>query len=96
MVGFRPSLYSRALTATSCVDEVPAPRSRPTTVRQSRVGQYPRTSEVFDIIHNTDYILYYYVLRIILSSFFEAFLYSQYTLNMCSAAACASAPQPLA
>ena len=31
MVGFTP--YFRALT-TICVDEVPAPRSRPTTVRQ--------------------------------------------------------------
>jgi hypothetical protein len=31
------SLYSRALT-TICVDEVPAPRSRPTTVRQGNGG----------------------------------------------------------
>ena len=33
------SLYSRALT-TICVDEVPAPRSRPTTVRQGNGGLY--------------------------------------------------------
>ena len=33
------SLYSRTLT-TICVDEVPAPRSRPTTVRQGNGGIY--------------------------------------------------------
>ena len=33
------SLYSRALT-TICVDEVPAPRSRPTTVRHRGTGGY--------------------------------------------------------
>ena len=35
------SLYSRALT-TICVDEDPAPRSRPTTVRQGNGGGYNR------------------------------------------------------
>jgi len=35
MVGF--TLLSRSLT-TICVDEVPAPRSRPTTVRQGNGG----------------------------------------------------------
>ena len=35
------SLYSRALT-TICVDEVPTPRSRPTTVRQGNGGLQTR------------------------------------------------------
>ena len=39
------SLYSRALT-TICVDEVPAPRSRPTTVRQGNGGPKRTTPEL--------------------------------------------------
>jgi len=39
-VGF--TLLSRSYT-TICVDEVPAPRSRPTTVRQGNGGLNPRS-----------------------------------------------------
>jgi hypothetical protein len=46
------SLYSRALT-TICVDEVPAPRSRPTTVRQGNGGlkstTYRRVTVAFPV-----------------------------------------------